>query len=149
MRKLPLKTLLVFILFFAISSFGIAKERREWARKMEKLEQERRVNENWSVGCTVDQVTKLKRCFAATFGQNMAHDGQGYGSKSIPFQIYFLGDYGPFVMVGLHNYPGRHPIVRIDENDPVIVPDDGGVSVPKPDVQLVELLRKGAIVRAR
>ena len=58
---------------------------------MEKLEQERRVDENWSAHCTVDQVTTLKRCYAGTFGQEIGHDGQSYGRKIFPLRSIFLG----------------------------------------------------------
>ncbi|MGI0026042.1 MAG: hypothetical protein ACREA4_12980 [Nitrososphaera sp.] len=41
--------------------------------------EDRKVNENWSVHCTVDQVTTLRRCYAGTFSQYMSHDGKPYG----------------------------------------------------------------------
>ncbi len=119
---------------------------KEWAKK---LDRERRVNENWSVDCTVDQVTTLKRNFASTFGQLMAYNGSAYGGNHIPFQVYFLGESGPFVSVGFHTYPGRYPTVRVDDNDPIRVQNDGGVSAPKPDSILVALMCTGKVARAR
>ena len=114
-----------------------------------KRPQERRGNENWSVWCHVYKVTKSRLCWAGTFGQFMNYDGRGYGKKSIPFKVYFLDKTGPFVEVGWHNYPGKHATVSIDENDPVEVNYDGGVSVLAPDEHLVQQLRSGKIARAR
>lgn len=116
----------------------------QWANK---LEQERRVDKNWSVDCTIDHVTALKRCFAFTFGQKMSIDGQAYGRKDIPFQVYFSGESGPFVMAGFNTYPGKSPTVRVDDNNPVRVHDYSGVSKLKPDESLVKLLRKGKVAR--
>ncbi len=112
-----------------------------------KLEQEKRVDRNWSVDCTIDHLTTLKRCFAFTFGQKMSSDGRAYGRKDIPFQVYFIGQSGPFVMAGFNTYPGKSPTVRVDDNSPVRVHDYGGVSKLEPDESLVELLRKGKVAR--
>lgn len=108
-----------------------------------------KVNDNWNVNCTVDPVTTSRRCFASTFGQMMGHDGRPYGEKSIPFQVYFFDTLGPFVMVGWHTYPGRYPIVRVDDNTPITVRDDGGVSTLEPEPFLVEQLRLGKVARAQ
>ena len=111
---------------------------------------DRKVNENWSVHCTADQVTTTRTCRAFTFGQMMNGSGEGFGSKSIPFQVFFVGKLGPFVQVGYHTYPGRHPTVRVNDNKPTKIQDDGGVSPPKPvDMTVIEQLRGGQIVRAR
>jgi invasion protein IalB len=116
----------------------------QWTRK---LEQEKRVDYNWSVDCTIDKLTTLKRCFAFTFGQKMSSDRRVYGGKDIPFQVYFIGTSGPFVMAGFNTYPGKSPTVRVDDNDPVRVHDYSGVSKLEPDESLVELLRKGKVAR--
>ncbi len=116
----------------------------QWAKKRE---QEKRVDKNWSVDCTIDHLTTLKRCFAFTFGQKMSNNGQAYGRKDIPFQVYFIGKSGPFVVAGFNTYPGKPPTVRVDDNKPVKVHDYGGVSKLEPDEFLVELLRKGKVAR--
>lgn len=115
----------------------------------ENLERERRVNENWSAYCTTDQVTTVKRCYAGTFGQSMGNDGQPYGSKNIPFQVYFLDTSGPFLMVGYHTFPGRTPTIRVDDLVPIQVHNDAGITALRPDPELVEALRTGSVVKAR
>lgn len=124
----------------------VTNEALNWAASLEK---ERRVNDNWSAYCTVDNVTTLRRCYAGTFGQNMGYDGNPYGSKSIPFQVYFLNDSGPYVMVGYHTFPGRTPTVRIDNNDPVEIRDNAGVTAPGPSPILVKQMLAGKVAKAR
>lgn len=121
----------------------------EAMRDAAELEARTRVNANWSVNCTVDQVSGTKRCFAGTFGRALSSSGDVRGTKSIPFQVFYVGTAGPFVGVGWHTYPGRRPLVRVDENEPVVVNDSGGVAIPAPDEALVEELRVGRTVRAR
>jgi hypothetical protein len=143
-----------------------SEESQQWAAQ---LEARRRVNENWSVDCTVDQVTGTRRCFAATFGQAMDHEGKGYGARNIPFQIYYLlpapGSQpppppppgvasqenlnGPFVLVGFHSYPGMKPTVRVDDNAPLTVRDSAGGEARGRDQELVEQLLIGTVARAR
>lgn len=113
-----------------------------WADSLVKA---RRVNENWSAACITDQVTMSKKCFASTFGRRMGGDGEPYGSKSIAFQIYFLDERGPFIMVGFNTYPGRTPTVRIDENEPIQIRNSPPVASPS----LVEQLRLGRVARGR
>jgi len=124
----------------------LADKSRAWAAALEK---KRRVNDNWSAYCTIDNVTKLKRCYAGSFGQSMGVDGEPYGPKNIPFQVYFLNQSGPYVMVGYHTYPGRTPIVRIDKNEPMQVYDDAGVSEPRTNPALVQQMLAGQVARAR
>jgi hypothetical protein len=107
------------------------------------------VNDPWTVHCSVDQVTTVRRCFMATFGQNMASDGSPYGRKSIPFQVIYYNTEGPYIMAGLHTFPGRHPIIRIDDQAPIVLQQDGGVSPSKPEPAVVEALRGGKIARLR
>jgi hypothetical protein len=109
----------------------------------------RRANENWMVDCVVDKVTAAKRCFAGTFGRQLGYDGNPVGSNSYPFQVYYIDNRGPFIMVGHHTYPDRTPIVRIDDAPPMKVHDDGGVSPLKPNPKIVEKLRSGSVAIGR
>lgn len=110
---------------------------------------QRRVNDNWSVFCSVDHVTGSRRCVASTFGRSMALDGAPFGGDDIPFQIYFFNGYGPFIAVGAHTFPGRQPVVRIDTAAPVIIHDDAGVSPPKPNPGVIQQMLSGNVLRAR
>lgn len=120
-----------------------APEVTEALERAAKLDRERRVNENWSVFFTVDQITLAKTYRASTFGRAMAYNGTPYGSKNIPFQVYYINNTGPFLMVGLNTYPGKTPTVRIDDNDPVSV---GGMLR---DLSLIDQLLTGKILRGR
>jgi hypothetical protein len=107
------------------------------------------VNDPWTVHCSVDQETTVRRCYMETFGQAMTSDGRPYGSKSIVLQLIYYDTKGPYVMAGLHNFPRRHPIVRIDDQAPIVLQQEGGVSSSKPEPALVEALRRGKIARRR
>lgn len=112
------------------------------------------VKDPWVVNCLDDQVLGLRRCWAGTFGREMASNGTPYNSPpSIPFQVFFVSNgvatLGPFVDVGLHTFPGRRPTVRVDEHPPISVAYDAGVSGREPNPALVEQLRRGQVARAR
>ncbi len=146
--------IILCVLFFSVSCASpldreiarLSAESSQWAAE---LEARRRVNDNWSADCVVDQVTGVRRCFTATFGQAMDFEGNGYGPKNLPFQIFYYDNEGPFVQVGLHTYPGRRPTVRVDDNEPVTVWDSAGVEHRGKDQELVELLLSGTVARAR
>lgn len=112
------------------------------------MEKQRYVNENWNADCTVDNVSTVRRCYAGTFGQRLGYDGEPFGSKSIPFQVVYIDRSGPFIRVGYHTYPGRHPTVRIDDHAPVSVQDDGGVTAPSADPLIVQQMLSGRTARA-
>lgn len=115
---------------------------------MEQQRQQRFVNENWYVDCDEDRVTAIRSCFARTSGQVLGQDGEPYGQKIIPFKVVYIGNLGPFVEVGVHDFPGRTPIVRVDHNEPIIVQDDGGVRASSPNPALVQQMLSGHIARA-
>lgn len=152
-----MKFLLTALILFATAAQAVTPaERAEMDRiKKEALERgaritkERRVNDNWSAFCNVDAVTGVKKCAAGTFAYAMDHEGKPFGTKNYPFQVYFVNNQGPYVMVGLHTFPGRNPTVRVDDGAPVTVGDDGGVSPPVPAPALVDQIRTGLVARAR
>ena len=124
----------------------IGREAMDWANALERA---RSVNDNWSAYCATDQVSTTRRCYAGTFGRLMLASGEPVGDKSFPFQVYFLNQAGPYVLVGHHTFPGRTPTVRVDDNIPIEVNDAAGVNALRPHPELVEKLRRGTAVRAR
>lgn len=115
---------------------------------MEQQRSTRYVNSNWYVDCAVDAVSAVRRCYASTFGKSLGHDGEPYGSNIIPFKVVYVDKSGPYVEVGVHDFPGRTPTVRIDDNKPVSVQDYGGVQAPSPDPLLVQQMLSGRVTRA-
>jgi len=125
----------------------LADEALRWG---ERLTVATRVNENWAVNCNTDAVSRTRRCFAATFGRPMSSSGGGFGTKSIPFQVYFYNKQGPFLMVGLHTYPGRRPEIRIDDDSAAeFINDNAGVSPAGAHPEIVQRLLTARVVRAR
>ena len=106
----------------------------------------------WMVRCyMLSAVSNTRQCFAGTFGYNMSSDGQPQrGATSAgPFQVYYLNDRGPYLMVGAHNFPGRRPEVRFDDDrNARTVPNDGGVTDPRPAPQIVNRMLTASVARA-
>ena len=94
---------------------------------------------SWRVDCSTDQVTAERRCFAGTFGTPQA-----------PFQVYYNGSRGPFVMAGFNTFPGRNALVRFDsDSTPFTVPDDAGVSAIRPAPQIVQRMMTASTAHVR
>lgn len=106
----------------------------------------------WTVRCvTQSAVTNTRKCFAGTFGYEMTADGQPMAPQITagPFQVFYLNETGPFVMVGSHNFPGRMPQVRFDDDRTArTVPNDGGVTNPRPAPQIVNRMLSARVARA-
>ncbi|HOT82553.1 MAG TPA: hypothetical protein PLP17_06150 [Oligoflexia bacterium] len=119
-------------------------DRIEESRKRDEIAtaQQNEINIRWSVSCLTDQVTTVRRCWAATFARPMSHDGMPYGRANIAFQVSYLNDLGPYIIT-LNDYPGRDPTIRIDNNHPMKFTIDG------PQPQIVNVLRTGEVARVR
>ena len=108
-------------------------------RRVEALSAARTVNATWAVDCTRDQVTNERRCFAGTFG-----------TRSAPFQVYYIDGRGPFVLAGWHTFPGRKPQIRFDNDaSPFTVADDAGVTPNQPQMSIVNRLRSASTAYVR
>lgn len=122
---------------------GCATASQQWA---ERLTVAQRVNENWIVDCSTDEISRIRRCFAGTRGSA----GEQLGEKLTPFQVYFYNKQGPFIMVGFHTYPGRRPMIRIDDDSAaVFIHDDAGVTPVGAHPEIVRRLLTAKVVRAR
>lgn len=107
----------------------------------ERLDAARRINENWIVDCSTDRVTNVRRCFAGTFG---------VGTNKAPFQVVYRGNRGPFIQVGAHDFPGRRPLVRFDNDpQPMTILDDGGVSSVTPQMNVVSRMLRARTASVR
>lgn len=89
-----------------------------------ELSELRRVNANWSSDCTItNPLEKTRRCFLATSAQRISASGDPVGSLKDNFQIYYLNESGPYFRISNHNYPGRTPSVRVDDNQVIQLPN--------------------------
>jgi len=104
-------------------------------------------DDRWSVRCQVDHVTAKRRCWAGAFGRAMAATtGEGYGRKMYPFQISYIDTEGPYLFTP-NTFPGRDPIVRVDDGAPITIPHGG---LDRQVVQsLIPQLRRGQVARVR
>ena len=137
-----LAVLAVAIGFVVSPQAPTATETNRLLEELREMVERRRVNDNWSADCATDNVTMVRRCFASTFGQSLRGDD--------PFQIYYLNEAGPFVRVGFHNYPGREPLIRFDNDPrPFVVSNDGGVSMQQTDPAIVRRLMTATTAIAR
>jgi hypothetical protein len=114
------------------------------------------VDENpWDVKCATGQVTAARSCMLSRFGKPINSDGNPYGRATIPFAVSFIGasgqagalPHGPFIMAGFHTFPGRHPVIRVDDHEPIWLKDDAGVSAPVPEPAAVEEMRRGKVLK--
>lgn len=160
MKMLPLFSLLS--LFPILTScapyqaYPVNPNTNAWIAKAVAEKQKGQVNENWNVRCDTGHVSAVRRCSASAEGKMMDLNGNAVAPINIGGNIYepsggglsveFYDNYGPLINVG-HNYPGRKPIIRIDENKPLTISDDGGVTDHKPDPAIVQQMRKGAVAR--
>lgn len=111
-----------------------------------------RVNANWYVDCTTDPVSRIRHCFAVTYGRAMSSTGEAdsLGVGGAQFQVYFVNKRGPFLRVGTHTYPGQRPAIRIDNDAaPTIIHDDAGVTPVGAEPRVVRRLLTAEVVRAR
>lgn len=104
----------------------------------------------WQVSCTQDAVTASRTCRAFTFGRAMDHTGTPYGSPSYPFQVFYVNGSGPYLLVGLHTFPGERPTVRFDgDRTSYTVPNDAGVTAARPSPDIVRRMQSASVARAR
>lgn len=75
-----------------------------------KRQAETTLPSGWRVDCVDDQHLAQRRCYAATFVDD------------VPFQVFYLNGAGPALMPGWHTYPGRHATVRVDNGPVLTVP---------------------------
>ena len=105
---------------------------------------------DWQSSCTIDQVTASKTCRAFSFGERLASDGSTFNGKNVPFQVFYIGNAGPYIQAGFHTYPGRRPVIRFDDDTRTYtVSDDGGVRNQRPDPQILARMKNASIARVR
>lgn len=97
----------------------------------------------WRADCVDDEVAATRRCYAGTFGSSMS------AGQEVPFQVMFVDRVSDerrkivlplHVRPGLHTYPGREPLVRVDDHEPVS---------DMYSAELIGQLRNGRVARAR
>ena len=65
-------------------------------------------------------------------------------------EIQFEGGRGPYVVIYGHDFPGRYPQIRFDDDSaPLTVSDDGGVRGHFPDPGIVQRMRSAGSAIAR
>ena len=64
----------------------------------------------WRVDCSTDAATGVRKCFAAKFS---------HGND--PFQVYYYGKSGPYLMAGFQNDPISKAIIRVDGRSPIFL----------------------------
>lgn len=108
---------------------------------------------DWRVGCVTDEVTTVRHCFARTIGWSYMsyHDDElvFINMERYIFVVEYFDDLGPLSGVGIHTFPGKQPMVRVDEGEPMIVEDDGGVSSRKAQPEIAQQMLKGELLRGR
>lgn len=83
-------------------------------QKANQLAEKRRINANWSGDCNKDKVSNLTTCWVQTKG----------------IWVRYLGQKGPYIKIGSHDFPGRKPSVRFDNDaKPFEIDDDPAVGI--------------------
>ena len=121
------------------TSRSLELERQQILERWSERRRLARVNANWSVDCTTDVVTNLRRCYASTSGQPRG-----------ALVVRYYNDEGPFVWVGAHSDRRLTPMVRFDNDaEPHRIAFRGDWSTERPDTKIVERLMTATTAVAR